>query len=99
MTVGSVASEFLVLSVRPLFAEAIVDRRKTIEIRRQRPNVKPGTLGLVYSPSPMQAVVGSFRVDIFSLEYMRNYGLWHNVVHIFLGRISTVTSQKNYVEL
>ena len=59
----SVASEFLVLSVRPIFAEAIVDGQKTIEIRRQRPNVKPGTLGLVYSSSPMQAVVRSFRVD------------------------------------
>ena len=63
MTVGSLASEFLVLSVRPVFAEAIVDGRKTIEIRRQRPDVSPGTLGLVYSSSPIQAVVGSFRVD------------------------------------
>ena len=29
----------------------------------QRPNVQPGTLGLVYSSSPMPAVVGLFRVD------------------------------------
>ncbi len=57
------ACEFLVLSVRPKFAEAIVDGRKTIEVRRQRPSVHPGTLGFVYSSSPIQAVVGSFRVD------------------------------------
>ena len=46
-----------------MFADAIVDGRKTIDIRRQRPNVKPGTLGLIYSSSPMQAILGSFRVD------------------------------------
>ena len=63
MKTGRMASECLVLSVRPRLAEAIVDGRKTIEVRRQRPNVQPGTLGFVYSSSPMQAVVGSFRVD------------------------------------
>lgn len=58
-----VVSEFLILSVRPGLAEAIVNGHKTIDIRRQRPNVRPGTLGLVYSSSPIQAVVGLFRVD------------------------------------
>ena len=59
--------EFLVISVRPMFADAILDGRKTIEIRRQRPNVQPGTLGFVYASSPIQAVVGLFRIDrIFS---------------------------------
>ena len=67
MILSKTALEFFVLSVRPRFAEAIVDGRKTIELRRQRPNVQPGTLGFVYSSSPMQAVVGSFRVDrVFS---------------------------------
>ncbi len=51
------------LSVQPKFAEAIVDGHKTIELRRRRPHVRPGTLGLVYSSSPIQAVVGSFRVE------------------------------------
>ncbi len=60
---SEMAREFLILSVKPEFAEAIVDGRKTIDIRRQKPNVKPGTFGLVYSSSPTQAVVGSFRVD------------------------------------
>ena len=55
------------LSVRPRFAKAIIDGHKTVDVRRQRPNVRPGTLGFVYSSSPMQAVIGSFRVDnIFS---------------------------------
>lgn len=53
----------LVLSVRPHFAEAIADGTKTIDVRRIRPNVQPGTLGLIYSSSPAQAVVGSFRID------------------------------------
>ena len=67
LILNRVSSEFLVLSVRPRFADAIVDGRKTIEVRRQRPNVRPGTLGFVYSSLPEQAVVGSFRIDkIFS---------------------------------
>ena len=57
------SSEYLVLSVQPEFAEAIVDGRKTIEVRRRRPDVQPGALGFVYSSSPVQAVIGSFRVD------------------------------------
>ena len=63
MLIQSTACEFLIISVRPKFADAIVDGRKTIEVRRKRPSVQPGTLGLVYSSSPVQAVVGSFRVD------------------------------------
>ena len=63
MTQNRGVSEYLVLSVRPRFAEAIVGGRKTIEIRRRRPNVDPGTLGFIYSSSPVQAVIGSFRVD------------------------------------
>ena len=63
MIISGAASEFLVLSVRPRFAEAIIDGRKTVEVRRQRPNVQPGTLGFVYSSSPIQAVVGTFTVE------------------------------------
>ena len=61
------SSEALVLSIRPRFAEAILDGRKTVEVRRQRPNVQPGTVGLVYSSSPIKAVVGLLRIGgIFS---------------------------------
>lgn len=63
MILSRATSEYLVLSVRPRFADAIVDGRKTIDVRRRRPNVHPGTLGFVYSSSPVQAVIGSFRVD------------------------------------
>ena len=63
MTLSKRTSEIFVLSVRPRFAEAIVDGLKTIEVRRQKPNVQPGTLGVVYSSSPIQAVLGLFRVD------------------------------------
>ena len=67
MNLRRTTSEVLVLSIRPRFAEAILEGRKTIEVRRQRPNVQPGTLGLVYSSSPMRAVVGFFGVGkIFS---------------------------------
>lgn len=67
MTLNRADWECLVLSVQPRFADAIADGLKTIDVRRRRPDVRPGTLGFVYSSSPIQAVVGTFRVDrIFS---------------------------------
>jgi predicted transcriptional regulator len=53
----------LLLSVRPQFAESILDGSKTAEIRRQRPNVRPGTLVIIYATKPKGAIVGTARVS------------------------------------
>ncbi len=52
----------LLLSVRPRFAESIMDGSKVAEIRRQRPNIAAGTPVIIYATLPVAAVVGSARL-------------------------------------
>lgn len=52
----------LLLSVRPHFAESILAGFKTAEIRRQRPDVRPGTLVIIYATKPLGAIVGTARI-------------------------------------
>lgn len=53
----------LLLSVRPQFAESILDGSKTAEIRRQRPDVRRGTLVIIYATRPTGAIVGTARIS------------------------------------
>ncbi len=50
--------EVLFLSIRPPFATAILEKKKTAELRRTRPRVSVGTPVLLYSSSPTCAAVG-----------------------------------------
>lgn len=50
--------DFLV-SIRPLYAEKIINGAKTVELRRRFVNeIDPGAVVLIYSSSPIQAIVG-----------------------------------------
>jgi predicted transcriptional regulator len=48
----------LLLSLRPRFAEAILDRSKTVELRRTRIAAPAGTQLILYASAPIMAVVG-----------------------------------------
>jgi predicted transcriptional regulator len=50
------------LSVRPRFADALLDGTKTVEIRRRRARIADGSLCLLYASSPVCALVGAIRV-------------------------------------
>lgn len=52
----------LLLSLRPRYAQAILDGTKTIEIRRRPVNATPGTPIILYATSPERAVVGTARL-------------------------------------
>lgn len=49
----------LFMSLRPRFAELLLDGRKTVDLRRIEPAVHPGTLVLLYASSPTRALVGT----------------------------------------
>lgn len=50
--------DFLV-SIRPNYAAQIIEGRKTVELRRRFPDTTvPGAIVLIYSSSPVQAIVG-----------------------------------------
>jgi len=52
----------VLLSLRPRFADAILAKHKTVELRRTRPNVAAGATLVLYSASPVRAVVGLARL-------------------------------------
>lgn len=52
------ATRPLLLSLRPRFAQAILEGTKTVELRRTRVSALPGTLLVLYASSPVMAVVG-----------------------------------------
>lgn len=52
----------VLLSIRAPYAESLFAGRKTVELRRLRPNLRQGDLVIVYVPSPVCAVWGGFVV-------------------------------------
>lgn len=67
----------VLISIRPCFAQAILDGTKTVELRRQRLLAAPGSLALLYSSSPVKAIVGTARID--RIEQSSPLGLWMRV--------------------
>ena len=56
-------SRDVILSIRPVHAEKILDGSKTVELRRRfTGGVRPGTIALIYSTSPRSALTGSARI-------------------------------------
>ena len=53
----------VLLSVRPRFAEALLDGSKTVEIRRRRARIADGATCLVYASSPVRALLGAVSVE------------------------------------
>ena len=60
MTEGSLdPARALVLSLKPRFAEAILDGTKTVEVRRVMPRITVPTLALLYASGSERALVGT----------------------------------------
>jgi predicted transcriptional regulator/DNA-binding XRE family transcriptional regulator len=54
----------VVFSIKPQFAESILEGRKTIELRRRFPvDVPNGTAALIYTSSPTRALTGVAEID------------------------------------
>ena len=52
------------LSIRSQYVNKIFAGTKTVELRRVRPRyIAKGALALIYVPSPVQSLVGAFKVD------------------------------------
>lgn len=54
----------VLLSIRPEFASKILTGEKTVELRRRFPTeAVTGATAIIYSSSPVQAIVGYARID------------------------------------
>jgi predicted transcriptional regulator/DNA-binding XRE family transcriptional regulator len=57
-------SRDVVFSIRPTYAEKILDGTKTVELRRRfTDGVRPGTLALIYTTSPTRALTGFAKIE------------------------------------
>ncbi len=55
-------SRALLVSLRPRFAQMLLDGSKTVELRRTVPRVSPGTMVVLYASSPDCRLVGTATV-------------------------------------
>lgn len=63
MTVASLNRRDVLVSIRPIYAGKIMNGRKTVELRRRFPStLAAGTVALIYSSSPVRAIVGYARI-------------------------------------
>ena len=58
----SAAVKALLLSIRPRYVAQIIAGEKTVELRRTRPRVPQGTRVLIYSTTPVQAIVAQTEI-------------------------------------
>ena len=64
----------VLLSLKPRFASAIIDGTKTVEVRRERAHISPGSVGLVYATSPVRALIGAVGIGV--VETWRPSTVW-----------------------
>lgn len=65
----------VLLSVKPQYANLLVDGIKTVELRRRFPvDLKEGTRCLIYSTSPVQRVIGECKIKL--VEKLPLKDLW-----------------------
>lgn len=64
MLLPGISRQDFVVSIRPHYAKKIVEGEKTVELRRRFVDeVDPGSLILIYSTSPIQAIIGRATID------------------------------------
>ena len=56
------AKELSFSSIRPVHAQNIFSKTKTVELRRRLPLTRPGTPALIYVTSPERAILGGFQI-------------------------------------
>jgi predicted transcriptional regulator len=57
------ADRTVLLSLRPRFAEALLNGTKSVEVRRRPVRLSPGAVCLVYASSPARALTGAVVVE------------------------------------
>ncbi|MCD8032041.1 MAG: ASCH domain-containing protein [Bacteroides sp.] len=50
--------KYLFISVKPEFANKIIKKEKTIELRKMKPDVKMGDYIIIYASAPSKSVIG-----------------------------------------
>lgn len=55
--------KYVLMSIKPVYAELIKSGRKTIELRRVAPKVKPGDVLVIYESSPIKRITAVCEIE------------------------------------
>ncbi len=69
--------KFAVFSIRPKYVKAIIDGRKTYELRRKKPNLNTGDQVIIYQTTPDKNIAAIAEIDIVIENYIE--ALWEEV--------------------
>jgi predicted transcriptional regulator len=69
--------QVLLLSIKPQFVQKILDGKKTVELRKVKPQLSDGDFILIYESSPTKSLVGWFEVKEIICE--KPQVLWKKV--------------------
>lgn len=74
----------IVLSIKPVYSEKILDGRKTVELRRRFPvSVPSGVIAYIYATSPVKAMVGTAEIrDVLRLPVEQIWQDFENSAYI-----------------
>jgi hypothetical protein len=68
----------ILISLKPKHAAHIFEGEKTVELRKRRPNIKPGTRIWIYATSPTAAIKGvrksNANSDWFAFAHLEDLG-------------------------
>lgn len=53
----------MLIAIKKPFAREIFNGEKRYELRKRKPSIQQGGIGVIYEPSPVKAATGCFRVE------------------------------------
>lgn len=59
--------KYILMSIKPIYAEYIKSGQKTIELRRLAPHVQPGDILIIYESSPVQRITSYCEIDSITI--------------------------------
>ena len=59
--------KYILMSIKPLYAEYIKSGQKTMELRRLAPHVQPGDILIIYESSPVQRITSYCDIDSITI--------------------------------
>lgn len=78
------------MSIKPEYAELILSRKKTVEIRKKRIHAVAGDVVIVYATAPIKSIVGYFTIKC--VDYGPALQIWETY-----GHDSCLTLEKYYM--
>ena len=85
--------KYVLMSIKPIYAEFIKNGEKTVELRRVLPKIKYGDVIVVYETAPVQRITMTCTVKGYSVVNRMNCGAMQDNKHAWIMSHSKNTSR------